>query len=87
MLSTSLNDIKHFYARLIFNKDCLRMTIIGGSSEGERFKQKIIKGFEIFQAMNNELKKKYSTGSWENWDVKWDKKGDFFYLTAKQADK
>ena len=59
ILRTSLSDVKHFYARLIFNKDCLRMTIIGGSWEGERFRQKIIKGFEIFQAINNELKKKY----------------------------
>ncbi|MCL5879073.1 MAG: hypothetical protein M1428_04675, partial [Deltaproteobacteria bacterium] len=58
-LNVLVSDIKHFYARLIFNRDCFRMTIIGGSSEGERFKQKIIKGFEMFQAMNNELKKKY----------------------------
>ena len=82
-LSTSLNDIKHFYARLIVNKDCLRMTIIGGSSEGDRFKQKIIKGFEVFQTMNNKLKKKYPVGNWDSWDVKWDKKGDFFYLSQK----
>ena len=85
ILRASLSDVKHFYARLIFNKDCLRMTIIGGSWEGERFRQKIIKGFEMFQAMNNELKKKYTVGSWDSWDVKWDKKGYFFYLAPKEG--
>ncbi|MCL4479370.1 MAG: hypothetical protein M1381_09780 [Deltaproteobacteria bacterium] len=84
-IRTLLSDVKYFYARLIFNKDCLRMTIIGGSWEGERFRQKIIKGFEIFQAMNNELRKKYTVGSWDNWDVRWDKKGNFFYLAPKEG--
>ncbi len=85
ILRASLSDVKHFYARLIFNKDCLRMTIIGGSWEGEKFRQKILKGFEIFQAMNNELRKKYTVGSWDSWDVKWDKKGNFFYLAPKEG--
>ena len=85
ILRASLNDAKHFYARLIFDKTCLRMTIIGGSWQGEKFRQKILKGFEIFQAINNALKKKYSVGNWDLWDVKWDKKGNFFYLAPKEG--
>jgi|YelNatPaOPRAMG01_1025707.scaffolds.fasta_scaffold47690_3 hypothetical protein len=83
VLTESLSKTDHFNARLVFNQQCLRMTIIGGSCEGGRFEQKIIKGFEIFQKINEALKKKYPVKSWKDWEVKWDKANEVFYLAQK----
>ena len=84
-LKEFISGVQYFGAAIRFNKNYLWMSIKGHPWEGERFRQKIIKGFDIFQAMNNELKKKYTVGSWDNWDVKWDKKGNFFYLAPKEG--
>lgn len=84
-LKEFLTREQYFRAAIRFNKYYLWMSIKGHPWEGERFRQKILKGFEMFQAMNNELKKKYPVGSWDNWDVKWDKKGNFFYLAPKEG--
>lgn len=70
----------YFHAKLLFNTDCLRMTIIGGSWEGARFEEKIQKGFEIFQKLNDRLKTKYPVRDWKDWQVKWNKKDEIFYL-------
>ena len=83
-LKESLAGVQYFRAAIKFNKNYLWMNIKGHPWEGEKFRQKIIKVFEIFQAMNTELKKKYPVGSWDSWDVKWDKKGSFFYLAPKE---
>ncbi len=79
-LINHLKDTEHFYARLQFNKDCLRMTIIGGSWQGERFRRKILKGFEVFKEIHNELKKRYPVKSWNDWQVQWDRERKIFRL-------
>lgn len=83
IISNALKDVEYFHARLMINKECLRMTLIGGSWEGRRFGEKILKGFEIFQKLNHELKVKYPVGDWKDWQVKWNKKEEEFYLEAK----
>ena len=83
ILSDSLRDVDYFHARLIANKDCLQMTLIGGSWEGRRFGEKILKGVEIFQKIDAELKAKYPAGDWKDWQVKWNRKEEEFYLEAK----
>ena len=85
VLKEFLTGEQYFRAAIRFNKYYLWMSIKGHPWEGERFRQKILKGFEIFQAMNTELKKKYPVRSWDNWDVRWDKKGNFFYLAPKEG--
>ena len=77
-----LAGVQHFNARLVFNKDCLRMAIIGGSWEGKRFGNKIQKGFEMFKQIDDALMIKYPVASWDKYQVKWNKSEESFYLTS-----
>lgn len=86
-LSKALKDVAYFHARLIFNKDCLRMVIIGGSWEGLRFGEKIVKGFEIFKEVDNELKSTYPVSDWKDWQVKWNRKEEEFFIESKGVTK
>mgnify|MGYP001617652680 FL=1 len=83
IISNALKYVEYFHARLMLTNECLRMTLIGGSWEGRRFGEKILKGFEIFQTLNSELKGKYQVGDWKDWQVKWNKKEEEFYLEPK----
>ena len=80
ILNNTLKDVDYFHARLIFNTDCLRMSIIGGSWEGRRFGEKILTGFEVFRRLNSALKVKYPLGDWKDWQVKLNRKDEEFYL-------
>jgi hypothetical protein len=82
VLKTHLKDVQQFNARLIFNKDCLRMSIIGGSWEGKRFGEKIQKGFEMFKLMSDALKTRYPVASWSKYQVKWNRAEETFYLAG-----
>lgn len=83
LLVEFLKNIDHFNARLSFYKDCLRMSIIGGSWQGEKFKRKILKGFEVFQRIHSELKKKYPAKSWDDWQIRWDAVEGRFCMDSK----
>ncbi len=82
-LKKHLSGAPYFNARLIFNKDCLRMAIIGGSWEGKRFGDKIQKGFEMFKQMHDALKTKYPAEPWDKYQVKWNRSEETFYLAGK----
>jgi hypothetical protein len=82
-LKKHLAGISYYNARLIFNKNCLRMTIIGDSWEGRRFAEKIRKGFGMFQQMNNALETKYFVASWDKYQVKWNRSEEAFYLASQ----
>ncbi len=83
VLKKKLEDVQHFNARLIFNKDCLRMIIIGGSWEGRRFGEKIQKGFEMFMQMNDALKAKYPVAPWDKYQVEWNRTEETFNLVGQ----
>jgi hypothetical protein len=82
-IKNHLSGAAYFNARLIFNKDCLRMTIIGGSWEGKRFGDKIQNSFEMFKQMNAALKTKYPVASWDKYQVKWNRSEETFYLAGQ----
>ncbi len=83
ILIDALRDVNYFHARLIFNKDCLRLSIIGGSWEGREFGEKIINGWELFQKLDRNLRSKYPVMDWKKWQIKWNRKEEVFYLQPK----
>ena len=87
IISNALKDVEYFHARLIINKECLRMTLIGGSWEGRRFGGKILTEFEIFNRLNAALKDKYPVDEWKYWQVKWHGKEEEFYLESRRRTK
>lgn len=83
VLNETLRDEEYFHARLRFNQDCLAISIIGGSWEGGRFGDKIVKGVDIFRKLDSLLKKKYPLGSWQNWEAIWQDK--FFLIPDEKV--
>ncbi len=83
VLKENLAIATYFHAKLIFNTDCLELSIIGGSWEGRNFGEKIMMGFILFNKLNNELKSKYPVMNWTNRQVKWSRKDELFYLQPK----
>jgi hypothetical protein len=83
ILKTSLKNIEEFHAKLILSKGYMKMNIIGGSWLGVRFGERIKIGIELFKRLNDELKIKYPVNSWDDYEVKWDKKNGTFYIQKK----
>ena len=84
VLQDTLATETYFHARLQFNKDCLALSIIGGSWEGRRFSEKIKIGFKLYQKIDATLKLKYPVSDWNKWKVSWHYAGQSFYLEPKE---
>ena len=83
ILKDSFENVDDFYARLIFNDECLRMTVTGGSWLGDRFKKRIVKGLEVYKKISDTLNNQYPVKSWDEWEVKWNREDEQFYLQQK----
>jgi len=83
LLKEHLAGVTYYNAKLLFDKTCLRLAIIGGSWEGRRFGEKIQKSFEMFKQLDNVLKIKYPIASWDKYQVKWNRSEEVFYLIGQ----
>lgn len=80
VVSAALKKFDELDVRIIFNQNWLRMTVIGGSWLGDRFRKNILNSLEFFDDLKQRLAKQYEVRSFEGCKVLWSPEQDDFVL-------
>jgi len=80
VLGEALRETKDFDARLIFNKEYFRMTVISSPWLGGRYEKRVSKGFEVFRRIDEALRKNYPHKRIVDMETKWNGHKDQFEI-------
>ena len=69
-----IKNLDYFHWKIVFNKQCLKLIIIGGSWQGESFARNIENGMNMFKELVNKMKGKYPVSDWKDYKFHWDEK-------------
>ncbi len=80
VLGEALRDTKDFHARIMFNKEYFRMTVISSTWLGGRYEKRVSKGFEVFRRIDEALRKNYPHKRIVDMETKWNGHKDQFEI-------
>lgn len=84
VVSAALKKFDELNMRVIFNQNWLRITIIGGSWLGDRFRKNILNSLEVFEELKQRLSTQYKIKGFEEWKLLWSPEQNDFVLAKRE---